>query len=153
MKFKQAVENTADVSGSYQIGLQALERKDRVRIKCDNTRVIAGSIHLDHALRDAHPQESRWDYGIGIEIDIKHDRVIWLEVHPASTSTIDTVVAKHRWLKQWLEKSAQALQKMPSRFVWVASGKVAVAQHARQVKRLASLGIIFAGSRYKIRGT
>jgi hypothetical protein len=151
MKFKQAVESTSELSDKYREGLQALERKDKKYIECADPRIIVGSIDLDEALRKDYPQDPRWDYGIGAEIDTNDDRIVWLEVHPASTATVTAVIAKQVWLKKWLQESAHELKRMPARYVWVASGKVAIVQHANQVKRLASLGIVFAGTKYKIK--
>jgi hypothetical protein len=151
MKFKIAVEDTPQISTGYRSGLQALESKDRKYIACDDTRVIVGSVDLDKHTKATYPEDPRWDYGIGIEIDSSDDRIVWLEVHPASTGKVDEVIKKHAWLKKWLTDSGSDLKRMLARYVWVASGKVAIAHHARQVKRLASMGILFAGSKYRIK--
>ena len=151
MKFKKAIESVPAIAVGFRNGLQALESKDKKHVACDDSFTLTGSVYLDELLRDDYPSDSRWDYGIGVGIDAVDDRIVWLEIHPASTANIPEVLKKHAWLKRWLTDSATALRKMPAVYVWAASGRVAIAHHAKQVKHLAARGIVFAGSRYRIR--
>ncbi len=82
--------DTLDAQIPCLSGLQALERRDRVRIRCRNSRVLEGSINLDASLRPVCPNVARWDYGIGLaEGDV---RIIWVEVHPAETSEVSAIL-------------------------------------------------------------
>ncbi len=150
MRFKDAVERTDDLAEAYKPGLQALKTVDRRRIQCSNTGDLTGSIALDQALRDSHPSDPRWDYGIGVRKTQNSDRVIWIEVHPASSSHIQDVLDKLRWLTNWLTSSAPRLKKMPAEYVWIATGKVNISPSSPQRKKLAAKGIRFVGKRLPV---
>lgn len=151
MKFREAVSNTPALKDAYCPGLQALKRGDAVHITCPQPRNLAGSVDVDSALGEIYPNEPRWDYAIGIKYNMTSDRVIWIEVHPASsTGEVNTVIAKLNWLKCWANDAAPDLLSLTREYVWVATGSVAFSQGSPQRKRLASEGIRFAGSQYAI---
>ena len=141
MTFKDAVESTATLRGHFQKGLQALGKGDRSRVSISDTRSLSGSVHVDKALRKAHPNDARWDYGLGI--NTRNDFVIWLEVHPASSQHIDEVLAKLRWLRRWLASEAAAFEKLRQEFHWIASGSISFPRGSRHEKRLAQEGLRF----------
>ena len=141
MSFRNAVRATPPVSVAYRPGLQALREIDRKRVSCRDSRKVTGSLDLDGALKAERPHEPRWDYGIGYR-----EGVVWVEVHPASSSHIGDVIAKHDWLKAWLRDEAPRLHELPREFVWVASGAVSLPPGSPQRRRLAQAGIRFAGS-------
>jgi hypothetical protein len=143
-------ENEA-VKDSFQPGLKALESVDRKSISSKEPRYLRGSINLDKALKKTHPNDPRWDYGIAVRTDQEEDdRVVWVEVHPASSNHVDEVIRKHQWLKCWLSKSAPLLQEFETEFVWVSSGKVTLPGGSPQRRRVALCGIRFAGERLEI---
>ena len=150
MRFKDAVEKTEDLAETYRLGLQALRSVDRKRIQCSNTRHLTGSVDLDGALRDSHPNDPRWDYGIGLRIAKNSDRVIWIEVHPASSSHIRDVLRKFGWLREWLTSSALCLKTISTDYVWIASGKVSIPPNSPQRRKLAAQGIRFVGRQLRI---
>jgi hypothetical protein len=100
---------------------------------------------VDRALANAHPEDPRWDYAIGLHRAREAERVMWVEVHPATSRGAEEVRKKHSWLAHWLKSSAPLLDSMPARFHWVASGKVAIPRNSPHLKRLAAQGIHFAG--------
>ncbi|MFI5454742.1 MAG: hypothetical protein ACHRXM_04765 [Isosphaerales bacterium] len=150
MRFKDAVTGTEGLTDAYCLGLQGLKEADRNRIKCRNTRSLSGSVHLDEALKDTNPDDPRWDYGIGLSADRRTDRVIWIEVHPASSHHIDEVLKKHRWLKEWLATLAPLLNQMGAEFVWIASGKVSIPPNSPVRRKIDAQGIHFAGERLSL---
>ena len=150
MRFKDAVEKTVDLAEAYMPGLQALKSVDRDRIQCKNTRNLTGSVDLDEALRDSNPNDPRWDYGIGVRKTQNSDRVIWIEVHPASSSHIQDVLNKFGWLRQWLTSSAPCLKTISTDYVWIASGKVSIPPNSPQRRKLAAQGIRFVGNRLQV---
>jgi hypothetical protein len=85
MNFRSAVQATPALAKALKNGLQALHPSDRKRIECKNPRALAGSVNVDAALKNDLPNAPRWDYGVGVCIDKNGDRVIWIEVHPASS--------------------------------------------------------------------
>ena len=97
------------------------------------------------------PFASRWDYAIGVRRGRNADAVIWVEVHPASsTSEVKNVLDKLIWLKEWATQDAPSLMHLTREYVWVANGKVAFSSNSPQRKRLAAAGIRFAGSQYNM---
>ena len=151
MKFKQAVLNTPILASAYKSGLQALTTTDAGRIHCDQPRLLSGSVNIDSALVRTMPNASRWDYAIGVKRNQISDEVIWLEVHPASsTGEVDNVLAKLNWLRNWVAQNAPNLDILPREYVWVSTGPVAFSSNSPQHRRLAASGLRFAGRRYSI---
>ncbi len=99
MKFEQAVKQTPDVENAYRPGLGAIPTHNRRRMSCAQTSKLAGSINLDAAVTTRYPNDARWDYGIGFAVNKQNDRMIWVEVHPASTSNVKEIISKLNWLK------------------------------------------------------
>jgi len=147
MHFKEAVRATEGLQQAYRSGLRALAKPDRRRIECRRPRDLTGSVHLDEALVHSHTDDPRWDYAIGKRESQEDDRVVWVEVHPASSRHIRDVFDKLAWLKQWLASSARLLQQMPAEYVWVASGRVDLPPNSPQRRRVAAQGIRFVGER------
>ena len=151
MKFKTAVKRTNEVRDAYRPGIEALRERDRNRLSFEDTRQIRGSINLDDSLAVVYPNQPRWDYGIGIEKKSAKDQVFWLEVHPAKADEIAPMIAKLKWLKNWLQNSAPNLQQITvndSPFIWIASGHVTFQQRSAQAKLLAKAGVTFPREHY-----
>ena len=142
MTFLKAVNSTSSIRDHLKSGLKALRSSDRNRISCDGLR-LPGSVDIDTALRDLHPNDARWDYAVGVANPRQPDSAAWLEVHPASSLHVDEVLAKLRWLKQWLESGAPELDQLPRRFCWIATGAVSFDRGSRQAKRMAQAGLRF----------
>ncbi len=106
MGFEGAVQGTSALNNAYEAGLQALSRRDRGRIQCARPDDLVGSVHLDHALKASHPNDPRWDYGIGLRRPSGNEVALWVEVHPATAHGVEEVCAKHTWLRNWLSSSA-----------------------------------------------
>lgn len=151
MNFRSAVKATPALASALKDGLQALQQIDRGRIECKNPHTLAGSVNVDAALQDSLPETSRWDYGIGVHLHKDDDRVIWVEVHPASSHHINDILSKLQWLKSWLKTDSPQLNAMPREFVWIASGAVAIQPGSPQRKKLAEYGLVFAGNRFVIK--
>jgi hypothetical protein len=101
-------------------------------------------VNLETALRHAHGTDPIWDYGIGLRADARDDRAIWIEVHPASSSHVDSMLKKAAWLRTWLNESSHALRDMTDRnmgFVWISSGSVNLLKSGPQARKLAQAGI------------
>jgi hypothetical protein len=150
MTFRDAVAATPGLEYAYQPGLQALRRRDRRRIQCEEPRKLAGSVDLDTTLWDSHANDARWDYGIGVRKRANAEVVLWVEVHPASSLHIGEVLSKLQWLKGWLRSSARRLRAFPARYLWVSSGKVTIPAGSRQRRRLAAAGIRLVGERLEL---
>lgn len=135
--FKEAVENTPDIKDHYCPGLQAVKGSERKMISPEDTKKLSGSVDIDSALKADNPNEARWDYTIGYE-----GKAYFVEVHPADTSEVDTVIKKVEWLKDWLNKKASKLKSIgQTPYYWIPSGKYAILKESKQEKILAQKGI------------
>jgi hypothetical protein len=150
MTFRKAVQQVPSIARAYRKGLRALREADRKRIRCDKTRILAGSIDLDSAVRDLFHDEPRWDYGIGLRKSSSSDEAIWVEVHPASSHHVDEMLQKLEWLKRWLSNEATLPSEISKRFVWVASGSIALTKGSPQRKRIAAAGLAFGGRNFHV---
>lgn len=135
--FKEAVENTPDIKDYYRPGLQAVKGSERKMISPEDTKKLSGSVDIDSALKAHNQNEARWDYTIGYE-----DKAYFVEVHPANTSEVDTVIKKVEWLKDWLNKKASKLKSIGQPpYYWIPSGKYAISKGSPQEKKLSQNGI------------
>ncbi len=130
----------------YSSGLGAVIAPDRRHIKVPDTFLIKGSLALDSAAKQDMPDSNRWDYAIDY-----NGEVFFIEIHPASTSEIPTVINKVNGLRQWLATINADLLSLPPvnrKFYWVSSGKTAlrVTPSSRQAKQLAAKKIIPVGT-------
>jgi len=153
--FKQAVNATPNLTGKWKAGLQALRAEDKSHINAANTRAITGSVDVDTALMQIpkHSQANRWDFAIGYQhADRKTECIYWVELHTASTSQVDVVLAKLRWLVRWLKGDGKALDKdnFERDFVWVSSGDTHYSLNSSQRRTIADLGLRQTGSRLMI---
>jgi len=68
---------------------------------------------------------------------------VWIEVHPASTSEVTTLLNKLRWLKTWLKERAPALYKLTASqsYYWLATRGVHIRQGSPQARQLRLAGL------------
>lgn len=151
MKFKETVENTPNLVNSWKTGLQALRAEDRVHIKPENPRKLAGSVDIDTSLRELEPNANRWDFAIGYQHSNREDEVIyWVETHTGSDSQISVMLRKLEWLKNWMRGDGLELAKFEKDIVWVPSGATSFTKGSTQVKSLAMRGLRYSGSVLRI---
>jgi hypothetical protein len=137
------------ISDALCPGKQALKRDHARQVQCADEKRWSGSIDLDAALerRSQFAQSSRWDYGLGYIDPNGRECAVWVEVHSAETGEVSTVIAKLRWLRDFLQshcpKLLELTQRGPekTRFVWVASGRCNILPHSPQMRRLRSSGL------------
>ena len=140
MTFKQAVEAASSVARHYRPGLQAL-RSNSHKIECSKTRRLTGSVNLDEALKAKDPQGNRWDYGIGF-LRKNKEVAVWVEIHPANSESIQDVLSKLKWLKEWLNTDAKELRDLTEDdYYWLSTDGIAITQNSSHAKRLASAGL------------
>lgn len=142
--FQIAVENTPDVKNGFCVGLKAVKNSDRNKVNVTDPRKLQGSLDIDTQVQKKYPQEPRWDYALSYD-----DKLYFFEVHPASTSEVDTVINKLTWLKKWLKNKApqiNKLQKGNQPYTWVPTGRYAILSLGTYAKKLAVSGIKVANS-------
>ena len=134
-----AIEATPDVAGHWQPGKQALGSY-RARVSFADNDKSGGSLDIDSALLTTYPNAARWEYALMYD-----GCVVYIDVHPAASGgNINEVLAKVKWLRQWLATSAPALHKLPKyapAFVWVASGSTDLRPSGAQRIALGNAGI------------
>lgn len=145
MTFEEAVIAAPHpVNRAYRPGKQALENRHRNRVTCAEPRRLTGSVDLDTALKQVarHAQAPRWDYGLGYRPASGAERVVWVEVHSATTKEVSAVLRKLQWLRDWLNGDAEQLSKLTNlscsdvRFVWIASAGVKIPRNSPQARQL-----------------
>src|SRR5579862_1570045 len=141
MTFRQAAKATPAMAPHFKPGLQALRRGDRKLVDLSDTARLDGSVDLDRALRRSKPNDPRWDYGVGTRPRRGAGQVTWIEIHPASSSHVEGVLEKLRWLHAWLKAEAPVLRQVKARFVWLATGSVALPANSPKLKLLAAEGL------------
>lgn len=150
MSFKNAVEATLPLV--WCAGLQALRAEDKPHIELEDTRRLRGSVDVDTALQKVEPNANRWDFGIAYQhTDRDSEVVYWTELHTASDSQVKVVIAKARWLLDWLKKSGQELDPFERDIVWVSSGSTRFTLTSPQQKQMAAAGLRHVGSKLRIR--
>lgn len=150
MRFKAAVESIPALSTAWKPGLQALRPEDKPHIKPQSTTKLSGSVDIDTAYQQApaHASANRWDFAIGYQHTNRVDEVIyWVETHTGSDAEIKTMLKKLAWLKAWLRSEGRPLTAFKGEYFWAPSGATSFSKGAKQVKALASLGLLYAGSK------
>ncbi|MDO4859074.1 MAG: hypothetical protein Q4A17_14150 [Thermoguttaceae bacterium] len=110
---------------SYYPGLQALSKPDKKRVTAQDTEKLSGSVPLDEDLKKSFPEDNRWDYVVAYDPE-RRESLYFIEIHPASSSDIKTVVAKKKWLDRWLAASGKVLKDYSShvKYYWISTGKI-----------------------------
>lgn len=135
--FEEAIRSIPALKDGYKTGLGALG-VNSYKVEVKNPRLLDGSIDVDKATVNLYPEDSRWDYAIGYK-----NEVYYMEVHPACTSEVGTVIAKKKWLMQWIKNEASALGnlKQNSVFYWIQTANNTILKNSRQERLLAQNGI------------
>lgn len=144
MTAEEAVDATPHLQGKWRKGLQALRPEDKPHIQAADTRALTGSFDLDSALMrlPEHAQANRWDFGIGyLHENRDAECLYWVELHTASDREVDVVLAKLRWLRNWLDGDGKALDAFERDFVWVSSGSTHYTLNGPQRRAFADLGL------------
>lgn len=138
---KKAIEKTACVAGQYKTGLHAIQSNMRQKFIVPDVKKIGGSLDIDTSVKTMYPEDHRWDYAV--EYD---NEVFFIEIHPAITSEITTVLAKLEWLKKWLNEQAPEIKALrPSQkqaYYWVYTNRYAIAPTSSYLKQLATKKIV-----------
>jgi hypothetical protein len=139
-KFKNAVLATPEVKDCFQQGLKAMGRNSNKVILSD-TRKVDGSLDVDTCVSRLYPNENRWDYVLGY-----NGKAYFIEIHPAQTSEVNTVLQKFKWLKDWLNSKAPEINKIKAKnrtpYYWIQSGRFKILKKSRQYRQLVEEGVI-----------
>lgn len=138
MSFQTAVTNTLEIRNCYQQGLKALGAHSTL-INVRDTRSCDGSVNLDDCLVKSRPNDNRWDYCFAYK-----GEAYFVEVHPADTSNVETVINKLNWLKAWLITHAPAINflKAATPFHWIHTGSSHILAGSKQYRLAAEHKIL-----------
>lgn len=154
MRFKEAVEATPGLKGSFKEGLRALPKSDKALVDADKVELV-GSVNVDEALKARFPNSPRWDYAIGIRCAGSNDDAIyWIEIHAGSDSELEVIERKLDWLDRWLAGEGRSLNIRKSRRYWVSAGKVStylLPNSPRLFRLQRKYGFRFAGRCLKLK--
>lgn len=137
---EDAVNSTSEVAGNYRKGLQAVKGEYRSKIIYSKPRSLTGSLDIDFATKDRYPRENRWDYAVEYG-----KKTFFVEVHPASTTEVTTVIAKLVWLRHWLKNQApmiSAIKSPVSPYNWVFTTDCHILRSSKQWKLLSQIGLL-----------
>lgn len=135
------------LASGFRPGLRALGAESK-RVSVGKPRRATESIALDEMLKSQHPGAARWDYGIGL-LHGNRAETAWVEVHPAISSEVDTVLKKLVWLNTWLAAGGDTCKVTPSRFFWVATDAGVHIDTARR-RRLNAAGLAMPQSHLRL---
>ena len=138
---KAAIDQTEDVKGHFKTGLEALKGNERQKIVVPDTRKITGSLDIDSSTKEKYPTANRWDYAIEY-----NQETFFIEIHPASTSDIPTVIAKLKWLKQWLKDKAPSINALKPQnkhpYHWIYTRKFSILPNSKYGRQLAQINMM-----------
>ena len=129
-------------------GLEALGG-DKHRVKARQPRAILGSLNIEVAQLRIRAQRHAWDYGIGLSTNCG-EAIVWLEVHSANSLHVQIILDKLDSLITFLRDHGGYLHRFPSRYVWLATGGVAIAPASRERRRLNARGIILKSKQLRL---
>lgn len=139
MTFKEAVEQTVEISLCFQSGLKALGSNSK-KIALTTTSLCEGSVDIDTCLSKVYPQSNRWDYCFAYK-----GEVFFVEVHGAITSEVSTVLNKLTWLKKWLNDTAPELNNLKATsktpYYWIQSSGFNILPQSKQFRSAIQAGI------------
>ena len=147
------MEATPNLQGKWKEGLGALRAEDKPHVKPEDTSTtrLRGSVFIDEALLAQDPHGNRWDFAIGYQHANRSDEfVYWIETHTGSDSQIKVMLKKLAWLQDWMKGDGKELAKFDRLYVWAPSGATSFTKGSTQVKILATKGLHYAGSVFKI---
>lgn len=131
--FQNAVKSIPEIKDGYCHGLQALGQNAQ-KVKFKDSKKLNGSVDIDKSTIALYPEANRWDYAIGYD-----GKAYFLEIHPANTSDVTTVIEKAKWLENWLATKATELKHIAAHpiYYWIPSGKYNILPNSPQYRKLA----------------
>jgi hypothetical protein len=103
-------------------GKQALKAACSRALEARNGWRFEASVDLDGALREKHPNENRWDYGLEVTGPGGKRSVEWVEFHPACSGEVDRMIKKKQWLEAQLARTKVCPRPAKKNLHWVATG-------------------------------
>ena len=94
---------------------------------------------MDKCLLHYYPTANRWDYLLLNNSDIEG---YFVEIHPASTSEVTTMIAKKQWLKKEIIKQYyNTIDNKKYKIVWIATKGIHITKNSSQMRQLNQHGL------------
>jgi len=135
------LQEESSLQAKVRDGLDAMKKVDRKLIDAPLRSSFGDSLDIDTALRLGHEQENRWDYLLGHK---PNKTVIALEPHSANEKEIAVIIAKRDAARDQLAPHMKSGERIAA-WLWVASGKVHLANTEKARILLDQNGIRFVG--------
>jgi hypothetical protein len=141
MTIREIISKSEILKSSFCKGLHALEGKHKRLVRTKTPGAVIGSANIDAAASESEPNANRWDYLIGVKK--QRENAIFVEVHRAVTSEVDTVLRKLRWLDDFVNRELPGLRRgsFEEEYYWVATKGVHIPHRTSQYRRLALQGL------------
>ncbi|MBQ8014022.1 MAG: hypothetical protein IJ257_06480 [Treponema sp.] len=140
MTLEKAISKTPDVKGKFCKGLGAVKTSEKSKFVVSNTHLLSGSLDIDSATKFLFPNDNRWDYAVEY-----NKEVFFVEIHPCSTSEIQTVLHKLSWLKNWLKTRAPDISALKSTsrnpYIWVFTNRFDILPTSKTYRQLSLSGL------------
>lgn len=149
-KFKKA---SAKAGLSVHEGKQAMDPCYHGGVTLQKKFSFTCSVDLDDHFQKQEPHSPRWDYGVGVRCPDGGEIALWIEPHPAgSTSDAKEMLKKLKWLKEvlnreqfkelrHLHKNALKHTNLPYRWLISANSKIRIFPHSKEAKAIAVEGL------------
>ena len=135
--FEKAVRDCPEISNGFRSGLSALKKGEASKIKAKDTKLLHGSVDIDKETSALYPDDARWDYAIGYD-----SLAYFVEIHPAFTSEVKTMLNKKAWLENWLSAQAEDLNRIRKSVHWIFTEKFAILKNSPQYRQLVQKGLV-----------
>jgi hypothetical protein len=136
MTFQKMAADNKILSPCVKNGLQALSKSQKTKVIQKKGSRITCSVDIDDCLKEQCPNQSRWDFGIGVR-----QKSIFLEIHPAFTGEVKTVLKKLDWLKTWMKNHCKGFSDAEKEYYWLATNKVGILKNSPQHRKIAASGL------------
>lgn len=122
-------------------GIKAIKRCDRKKFKIDDIEKLKESVDIDSCFKEKYPNDNRWDYLVLVDMAIQG---YFVEIHPAITSEVSTMIAKKQWLQnEIINVYFKTIDKTKYKIIWVATDAgMHILKTSKEYKRLAKENLI-----------
>jgi len=105
----------------------------------DFQSTINGSIDVDKCFKQEYPSDNRWDYLVLNNSEIEG---YFVEIHPASTGEVFTMIAKKQWLiKEIIKQYYNNISNKRYKMVWIATNGIHITKNSSQMRKLIQHGL------------
>jgi hypothetical protein len=141
------VARSKRLAAPLRVGKQALKGEHRKLLEEDRAAAqVTDSLDLDASEKAGHEDKPRWDYLVGVRGSAVGERVVAVEVHPATAKEVKVLLAK-KLAAQVVLKAEQQAGLVDGGWHWLASKDIGLTRNTAEARRLQQAGIEFPRQR------